>query len=429
MDGSPITKPSANIPPVDCTGCKPDQSNRPGSLDPGGRPRPQRGRGRQQRITANSLTVFPTNRCNLACHYCFIYEYARERGNIDMSLKTGSRAVDWLLLQSTKPQVSFHWFGGEPLVAFGLMKKVTNYGNNKTKGTGKNIRWGLTTNLTLVNDEVNAFLKKNNYNVLCSIDGTKETHDMHRVFRGSNKGSWDQAMAGLKRVLKWNAARTIRWTVAPDTAFNIAESTRFFWDMGPKHVAQEFVYETTWTKEDLENIKGQFRLLIPDIVAKATEDVRLTCKPFEDGMRSFTLIERMNARQRCGIGNNSFGLGTRGDLYRCHRFVDQPEHKVGDVFNGINMKTASGMVRDWNVHRIVPWTRNEMTCIRCIGRMGCSAGCLAVNYDVNQSIYRPPEAYCRILRMKVELAGELRKALRDVDKLNWYTRHKQKPVY
>ncbi len=361
-------------------------------------------------IAPRNLTVYPTNLCNLRCKYCFVYLYEREFGDTDiMTFETAKRMLDWYAIVSTSPEISLHWFGGEPLVAFDLIKKATEYGDNLMKGTGKTIRWGVTSNMTLINDEVNEFLKKYNYNVLCSIDGLEEDHNKNRI-RADGSDSWDDAIAGLDRVLSWNNQRTIRWTISPDTGKTIIDGTKWYFDEKKVPIiAHEFVYETEWKKGDIYRIEKKFESLIPYIVENFKNGRKLDIKVFRDGLRAYTLNMRMP--DRCGLAKGDMGVDVDGNFFACHRFVDQKEHFLGNIWEGIELLKIQKLQMGWNQQKILPWSGDREDCVGCPGFLACNGGCLAVNFDTTGNIFKVPKTHCDILNMKVRLAGKLRKEL------------------
>lgn len=364
-------------------------------------------------IVTSSLTVFPTNRCNLRCKYCFIYNYERQFGKtVDMSLETAKKMIFWLM-SANSDRANVHWFGGEPLVAFPLIKEATEWGSRMAKGCMKELRWGITSNMTLIDDEVNEFLRKYDYNVLCSIDGPQKYHDANRVYPDGS-GSWEDAMAGLERVLKWRKGVTVRYTITPETVKGVWDGTRLFLDLGIKSVAHEFVYEVTWPRRSLTELKRQLLKLVPLVV----ESPSLQFKPFRDGLRSFMSERRMT--DRCGLARGDFGVDVDGNLFRCHRFVDQWPHHLGSVWTGLDVKKANIINRNWDVGKVVAWDGNKVTCLYCPARMGCNAGCLAVNYDTTGYTNKPPKSYCDIARLKVDVACELLRELKRADVLELF---------
>lgn len=77
------------------------------------------------------------------------------------------------------------------------------YGKEKAKSLGKDIKFTLTTNGVLLNDDAIKYLNEEMDNVVISIDGRREIHDKLRV-TPNGKGSYDIA---LKNAKKFRAVR------------------------------------------------------------------------------------------------------------------------------------------------------------------------------------------------------------------------------
>jgi uncharacterized protein len=146
-----------------------------------------------------------TQKCNLRCTYCVYSEsYPGVRGHNpkDMSLDTALKAIDlyFSLLKEGRsynpyrePSIAF--YGGEPLLNFELIKTCINYVTKNYKDF--NPYFVMTTNSTLLSEEIVAFLSEHNCEIVLSIDGPKEEHDRNRVFPGG-KGSFDVIMENVK---------------------------------------------------------------------------------------------------------------------------------------------------------------------------------------------------------------------------------------
>ena len=121
----------------------------------------------------------------------------------DMSEDTALKAIDlyFSLLKEGKaynpyrePSIAF--YGGEPLLNFELIKTCINY-IMKTYGDDFNPYFVMTTNSTLLSEEIVSFLNEHNCEIVLSIDGPREEHDRNRVFPGG-KGSFDIVMENTK---------------------------------------------------------------------------------------------------------------------------------------------------------------------------------------------------------------------------------------
>ena len=119
-----------------------------------------------------------------------------------MSEEIALRAVDFFMERSSaveSPIIGF--YGGEPFLEFGLIKKVVNYVNDAY--ADRNCGFNLTTNLTLLNDEIIKFVIKNNVNIMISIDGPEQIQNRNRVFE-SGKGSFDTVVEKAKKFKEAN---------------------------------------------------------------------------------------------------------------------------------------------------------------------------------------------------------------------------------
>lgn len=88
-----------------------------------------------------------------------------------------------------KPFIGF--YGGEPLLAFSLIRKIVEYA--ETVFLGKEIKFFITTNATLLTEEISKFLLDHNFRVTFSIDGPKKVHDQNRIFP-DGRGTFDKVM-------------------------------------------------------------------------------------------------------------------------------------------------------------------------------------------------------------------------------------------
>jgi len=127
--------------------------------------------------------------CNMRCVYCLGGggEYGRPGM---MSEETALAAVDWLFessLDAKRVQVSFA--GGEPLLAFPLLRRVVAYAKQHAAARGKAVSFALTTNGGLLTDRVVAFLAEEGITPVISFDGSAAVQDGQRPFR-NGRGSY-----------------------------------------------------------------------------------------------------------------------------------------------------------------------------------------------------------------------------------------------
>lgn len=150
----------------------------------------------------SALTLQVTQNCNLRCEYCpYSGGYNnRSHNSKKMDFETAKRAVDFYIKHSYDlPNLNISFYGGEPLLEFSLIKQIVEY--VKIKGFGKEFKFRMTTNATLMNDEIIRFLVENNFNVTISLDGPKELHDRYRKTT-DGKGSYETIMEKIEYINK-----------------------------------------------------------------------------------------------------------------------------------------------------------------------------------------------------------------------------------
>jgi uncharacterized protein len=149
------------------------------------------------------LILEVTERCNLRCKYCIYNEGVkdvRNHSNNDMTEEIAFKAVDYLYDNSDEveePTISF--YGGEPLLEFDLIKQVVEYSKDKFKN--RKISFAMTTNCTLITEEISEFLAVNLFYITLSIDGPKEIHNMYRT-TNKNLGSFEKVIDGINNLNK-----------------------------------------------------------------------------------------------------------------------------------------------------------------------------------------------------------------------------------
>jgi len=143
------------------------------------------------------LVLNITERCNLRCRYCSfsgVYEDHRSHSNRIMSDEVLESALDFY---STFPGVtkSIGFYGGEPLLELPFIRRATESARSRMP----QITFRLTTNATLLSDDVCRFLVDNDFRLTISIDGPREVHDRYRV-TPDGQGSFHQAWDGILRL-------------------------------------------------------------------------------------------------------------------------------------------------------------------------------------------------------------------------------------
>lgn len=149
------------------------------------------------------MTLQVTQNCNLRCKYC-VYSGSyinRMHTNKRMDWDTAKRAVDFYYEHSrSSMEVALGFYGGEPLLELELIKKVVDYAETLFKG--KKISFNMTTNATLLTNEVVQYMLGHNFHIAISLDGPKNIQDGNRVFADKERGTFDTVMKNMEGIRK-----------------------------------------------------------------------------------------------------------------------------------------------------------------------------------------------------------------------------------
>jgi uncharacterized protein len=147
------------------------------------------------------VTIETTQRCNMRCAYCVYngeYFFERKISDLDMSFETAQAGLDYIhsiLKDRYKKEFKISFYGGEPLLRFDTIKKIVFYSRKLFRNW--NLKFLITTNGTLINDEIIDFFISNDFKVLISLDGPRKNHDAKRMYPnggGTFKDIWDNIL-------------------------------------------------------------------------------------------------------------------------------------------------------------------------------------------------------------------------------------------
>jgi len=130
------------------------------------------------------LQIFvPTLRCNQACGYCQVSRAPIDRQGVDMTRETASRAID-LMLECPADNLTMEFQGGEPLLAFDMIRWMVETAAYRAVKAEKRLRYVICTNLTMLTDEHLAFIVAHGIHISTSLDGPAFLHDRNRPITG-----------------------------------------------------------------------------------------------------------------------------------------------------------------------------------------------------------------------------------------------------
>ena len=348
-----------------------------------------------------ALCLHVSHTCNLNCEYCFASQGKYHGDRALMTFEVAKQAMDFLVAHSgTRRNLEVDFFGGEPLMNWDVCKKLVAYGREQEKIQNKIIRFTLTTNGVLLDDEVTEFANREMHNVVLSLDGRKEVNDRFRVDYAGN-GSYDRIVPNFQKFVakRGNLSYYMRGTF---THYNIdfVNDIRQMLDLGFNELSMEPVVTdpsspSAITKEDLPVVFEQYEELARLMVERYNEGRPFTFYHYMLDLTCGPCIYKRIAG--CGSGTEYLAVTPWGDLYPCHQFVGDEAYKMGSIYDGVQNLELRDKFASCNAY-----SRPE--CKDCWAKLYCSGGCAANSYHASGDINGIYEMGCDIFRKRIECA-------------------------
>ncbi len=339
--------------------------------------------------------------CNLNCSYCFASQGKYQGDRALMSFETGKRAFDFLIENSgTRRNLEVDFFGGEPLMNWDVVKQLVEYARKVEKEHNKNFRFTLTTNGVLLDDEIIEYLNKEMSNVVLSLDGRKQVHDLFRKDYAGN-GSYDKILPKFKNLVEKRQGKGyyMRGTFTHNNT-DFTNDIFHMADLGFKELSMEPVVcspndPCALTDDDLPVLYEQYEILAKEMIRRKKAGDGFTFYHYMLDLKNGPCIYKRITG--CGSGTEYMAVTPWGDLYPCHQFVGDEKYCLGNIWDGITNKEKQDEFRSCNAY-----ARQE--CKSCWARLYCSGGCAANSYHATGSVSGIYEYGCKLFKKRIECA-------------------------
>ncbi|HTE80905.1 MAG TPA: radical SAM protein [Reyranella sp.] len=319
-----------------------------------------------------SLSLNVAQTCNMSCGYCYA-DSGKFGGTARlMPFDVAVASVDRLIAQSPPgADLVLGFMGGEPLVNRKLVHSITGYAADAARRAGRRMRFSLTTNATLLEPEDARLFIDHRFQVAVSLDGDRMANDAVRPMRDGS-GSYGRIVAGIELLQRDGrpAHLSARATVTPRTGELLPILDHL---VGLGFDSAGFAAVLTSPDPALafgEQDFGAFRRHMIDCGRKTLEallDGR--SYPFSNFETALHEIHRGTHRPYpCGAGAGYLSVNAKGNLYACHRLLDDDKWAMGDVFSGPDDGRRAQHLSQSHVDRMEP-------CRSCWARYLCGGGC------------------------------------------------------
>ena len=327
-----------------------------------------------------------TEQCNLRCKYCcYSGEYTSNRTHSTHSMNQNDIDDIYLFINkmSTKRPLYIAFYGGEPLVHYGLVqyaiKKAITLWNDE-------VVFSLTTNATLLSEDKTDWLIKHQVKLEISIDGTASFHDKNRVDQ-SGRGSFARVHQALSHIIKAHAdylsnVKLLMTLPSVDDLPAIAED----WNnddvlrhIAPSHIAGLAPnFAKGVEKKDYKILKDQYLQLL-DIYEQHQDWFVL--KSFFGSCiadwrdRPIVDVGKSVPMSTCMPRNNKLYIDAHQQIAVCEKISDH--YRIGDIINGVDWDKA-------NEHIYTYYNIRYHRCVHCPVIRMCDLCLTAIEFNDEQ---------------------------------------------
>lgn len=329
-------------------------------------------------------TLYLAEGCNLQCRYCYEGNWKKNRM---MDKGTVEHALEYMAKNALDSEkVHLILLGGEPLLNkpafFHVIDTIRNqYGNIREKFSIE-----MTTNGTLLDEDVIKAVKDEKIDLSVSIDGKKETHDINR---GSidGKDEFSVIMKNVHKILEMKVPFNIRMTVSNNNVMKLYENVIFFFKMGIQSIYISYDYYADWTENELLILDRQMQKLDKLYLDKIADTDACILNLYDFKYTTFLAKRPIEFCSAGSIGH--FIVSSNGDIFPCGYVANEESWKIGSVNDGIDEKKFRKCVKKY--------VKQIFSCKSCKIAFTCLATrCGFLNYRTTGLLNQPKETVCRL---------------------------------
>ena len=354
---------------------------------------------------SKNITFIVTKDCQLACKYCYLVgKNSKER----MPWSIAKQAIDYVLDHENdfkEESVIWDFIGGEPFLEIDLIDKICDY--IKIEQYKRNHHWfnsyrfSFSTNgINYHEEKIQRFIEKNrtHLSIGITIDGTRQKHDLNRVYKNSERGSYDDVVRNIPLWQSQFPEMGTKVTISSADLPYIKESVLHLFSLGIPEVNINCVFEDVWKDGDDLIFQNQLMELADAIIDNRLYENNV-CSFFQEHLGK-PLDRKLQNQNWCGAGR-MLAVDAAGIFYPCTRFAqyslrDKQAWIIGNVHDGIDKNKLRGFLT------LDRCTQSKQECIDCEVAEGC-AWCQGENYDAADTCtaFQRSTAICKMHKARV----------------------------
>lgn len=327
-----------------------------------------------------NFTLYMTTDCNFKCKYC----YEDYRNHYQLNEKTLVETLEFIMNYGEKGKVLLDFLGGEPLLKKDLIYEAVKH--IKTYYADREVKYYITTNCSLMDDEFIEFMKENNFTIRLSFDGNKVTHDLNRVAK-DGCSCYEKILENIMKVNNSGLNSSVRMTVTENTIPYMAENISFLHEHGLDNICMIMDVYLKISKKLEDEFKKQVKLITQYYLEEAEAGRTFMVDQF-DGKMFNMLCNFGNHFCMCDAGISNFKIFPNGQIYPCGFLTNDEKYKIGNIWEGVDIRKAK-------IIALSNFDKTDPKCRDCKIRDFCHGmKCGYMNFVNTGKINVPSDAEC-----------------------------------
>ena len=312
------------------------------------------------------LVLQVTQNCNFKCRYCVFScdnDINRIHNKVNMSWEIAQKSIDFFSEHSQDSMTIYiNFYGGEPLLNFHIIKKSVDYIEKIFKT--KKVIYNMTTNGSIITDEIIDYLSSKSFNLTISLDGPPDIQNYNRKFGQNGYKTFDIVWKNIEHIRQRNPS----WFCN-----NIHFNPVYFLDENPNEIIN-FFHSNFICRDKIHlnfaNLSGidYYSTSQNTYLAKATAVMPFQeniYDEFKENITAKTVISSVwHHSGPCVPGERKVFVDINGKLFPCEKVDSSEGNSIGTIFDGIDITKATSLL---NIG-----TMTENRCKNCFAMRFCN---------------------------------------------------------
>lgn len=315
-----------------------------------------------KKININSDIVFIlSQKCNLACNYCFAHE---TRSDEILSIDKLKTVIDYVLSMPNNDNIKISFLGGgEPTVTWDSLEWSINYINN-AKNKKQKVKISITTNATLLTNDKIDFLKKNDVSLLISFDILPEIQNSQRKLLDSQIKTFDLVDEVIKKLANKGMSYRIRATITKNCVDLMTDMVLFV-SHNYKNIKRLHFEPVTDTNDNDQEYYNKYLFNFFEAIKVGKNN----------GIEVYNSISNSLSRIKSRFCNGEFCVTPTGSIVSCHRISSENEKSYkffnyGYINNEIHIDNNK-------LDKVLEFANYKIKdCETCFAKWHCAGTCI-----------------------------------------------------